>query len=72
MIYITNAVESLNRLLRKIIKTRSSFPNDEAAMKLLYLAIQNAGIHWRRPIEWTAAMKQLAILFGDRFALSTR
>lgn len=70
MIYTTNAVESLNRSLRKIIKTRGSFPSDEAAMKLLYLAIQNAGIHWRRPIEWTAAMGQFAILFGDRFALS--
>ena len=44
MIYTTNAVESLNRSLRKIIKTRGSFPSDEAAMKLLYLAIQNAGI----------------------------
>jgi len=72
MIYTTNAVESLNRSLRKIIKTRGSFPNDEAAMKLLYLAIQNAGIHWRRPIEWTAAMGQFAILFGDRFAISAR
>jgi putative transposase len=70
MIYTTNAVESLNRSLRKIIKTRGSFPNDEAAMKLLYLAIQNAGIHWRRPIEWTAAMGQFAVLFGDRFAIS--
>lgn len=70
MIYTTNAVESLNRSLRKIIKTRGSFPNDEAAMKLLYLAIQNAGVHWRRPIEWTAAMGQFAVLFGDRFALS--
>ena len=72
MIYTTNAVESLNRSLRKIIKTRGSFPNDEAATKLLYLAIQNAGIHWRRPIEWTAAMGQFAILFGDRFAVSDR
>jgi putative transposase len=70
MIYTTNAVESLNRSLRKIIKTRGSFPNDEAAMKLLYLAIQNAGVHWKRPIEWTAAMGQFAVLFGDRFALS--
>ncbi len=70
MIYTTNAVESLNRSLRKIIKTRGSFPNDEAAIKLLYLAIQNAGIHWRRPIEWTAAMGQFAVLFGDRFFLS--
>jgi putative transposase len=72
MIYTTNAVESLNRSLRKIIKTRGSFPNDEAAIKLLYLAIQNAGIHWRRPIEWTAAMGQFAVLFGDRFTLSAR
>jgi len=55
MIYTTNAVESLNRSLRKIIKTRGSFPTDEAAIKLLYLAIQNAAIGWRRPIEWTAA-----------------
>lgn len=70
MIYTTNAVESLNRSLRKIIKTRGSFPNDEAALNLLYLAIQNAGIHWRRPIEWTAAMGQFSGLFGDRFALS--
>ena len=70
MIYTTNAVESLHRSLRKIIKTRGSFPTDEAATKLLYLAIQNAGVHWRRPVEWTAAMSQFAILFGDRFAVS--
>ncbi|MHC2693472.1 IS256 family transposase [Bradyrhizobium liaoningense] len=68
MIYTTNAVEALNRSLRKIIKTRGSFPNDEAAMKLLYLAIRNAGIHWRRPVAWTAAMGQFAIQFGERFA----
>lgn len=65
MIYTTNAVEALNRSLRKIIKTRGSFPNDEAAMKLLYLAIRNAGIHWRRPIAWTAAMGQFAIQSAD-------
>src|SRR5215207_8647277 len=70
MIYTTNAVESLHRSLRKIIKTRGSFPSDEAAVKLLYLAIQNAGVRWRRPIEWTAAMGQFAVLFGDRFTLS--
>jgi len=72
MIYTTNAVESLNRSLRKIIKTRGSFPTDDAALKLLYLAIQNAGVRWRRPVEWTAAMGQFAILFGDRFMLSAR
>ena len=68
MIYTTNAVEALNRSLRKIIKTRGSFPNDEAAMKLLYLAIRNAAVHWSRPIAWTAAMGQFAIQFGERFA----
>jgi putative transposase len=72
MIYTTNAVESLNRSLRKVIKTRGSFPTDDAALKLLYLAIRNAGLRWRRPIEWTAAMSQFAILFGDHFVLSPR
>jgi len=72
MIYTTNALESLNRSLRKIIKTRGSFPTDEAASKLLFLALRNAGVHWRRPIEWTTAMGQFAILFADRFAGSAR
>jgi transposase-like protein len=70
MIYTTNAVESLHRSLRKIIKTRGSFPNDEAALKLLFLALRNAGLRWRRPVAWTEAMAQFAILFGDRFAPS--
>ena len=61
MIYTTNAVEALHRSLRKIIKTRGSFPTDEAALKLLDLAIRNAGVHWRRPVEWTTAMGQFAI-----------
>jgi putative transposase len=69
---VTNAVESLNRSLRKMIKTRGSFPTDEAALKLLFLAIRNADVHWRRPIEWTAAVGQFAILFGDRFEPSAR
>jgi putative transposase len=72
MIYTTNCIEALNRSLRKIIKTRGSFPTDQAAFKLLYLAIKNAGMHWRRPIEWTAAMGQFAIQFGDRFVSSAR
>jgi putative transposase len=72
MIYTTNAVEALHRSLRKIIKTRGSFPNDEAALKLLYLAIKNAGLRWRRGIEWTAAMGQFAIQFGDRFPGTAR
>ena len=67
MIYTTNALESLHRSLRKIIKTRGSFPSDEAATKLLFLAIRNAGVRWRRPVDWTAAKGQFAILFEDRF-----
>ncbi len=72
MIYTTNAVESLHRSLRKIIKTRGSFPNDDAALKLLFLAMRNAGVRWRRPVAWTAAMGQFAILFGDRFGPLSR
>src|ERR1700739_1330370 len=72
MIYTTNAVEALHRSLRKIIKTRGSFPNDDAALKLLYLAIKNAALRWRRNVEWTAAMGQFAIAFGPRFPGSAR
>ncbi len=72
MIYTTNAVESLHRSLRKIIKTRGSFPTDEAAVKLLFLALRNAGVRWRRPVAWTAALGQFAILVGDRFEASAR
>jgi putative transposase len=68
----TNAVEALHRSLRNIIKTRGSFPNDDAALKLLYLAIKNAGMRWRRGIAWTAAMSQFAVQFGDRFPGSAR
>src|SRR3974390_1859328 len=72
MIYTTNAVEALNRSLRKIIKTRGSFPNDDAALKLLYLAIRNAGMRWRRRNQWTAAMGQFAIQFSERFPGTAR
>ena len=70
LIPVTNALESLHRSLRKIIKTRGSFPSDEAATKLLFLAIRNAGMRWKRPVDWTAAMGQFAILFEDRFPAS--
>ena len=56
MIYTTNAVEALHRSLRKIIKTRGSFPNDYAALKLLYLAIKNSGLRWRRGACGSLAM----------------
>ena len=68
MIYTTNAVESLNRTLRKVIKTRGSFPSDEAALKLLYLAIQHAELRWKPAIAWPEAKLQFLILFEDRIA----
>lgn len=73
IIYTTNALESVNMRLRKIIKTRGHFPNDEAATKLIYLALRNIMKDWTMPPrEWRAAMTQFAILFGDRLAVGTR
>jgi putative transposase len=66
VIYTTNAIEALNRQLRKAIKTKSSFPTEDAARKLIYLAIQNAGPQWTRTRGWTKAMLAFKIYFGDR------
>lgn len=66
-IYTTNAVESLNMSLRKVTKTRGSFPTTESAMKLLYLALENIAKKWTMPIpNWKAALQRFAILLGDR------
>lgn len=65
--YTTNAIESLNMSLRKVTKNRGSFPNDEAAFKLLYLALNNASKKWTMPIRhWKDALNHFAILFEDR------
>jgi len=66
VIYTTNAIEALNRQLRKAIKTKGSFPSEEAAIKLLYLAIHNAVPQWTRTRGWTKAMLAFKIQFGDR------
>lgn len=66
MLYTTNAVESLNSQLRKTLRQRGPFPNDEAVFKLLFLAIRNAKVHWKRPITWTRMLVQLDILFEGR------
>lgn len=67
IIYTTNAIESLHMTIRKTIKTRGSFPNDEAATKLIYLAIRNAGqIAKANTYGWKTALNQFAILFGER------
>ena len=68
IIYTTNAIESLNMQIRKVIKNRGHFPNDEAATKLIYLALRNITKSWKMPpITWRAAKTQFAILFGERF-----
>lgn len=65
VIYTTNAIESLNASLRKVTKNRAAFPDDEAIMKIMYLAIQKASKKWTMPIRnWGLALNQFAILFG--------
>jgi putative transposase len=66
VIYTTNAIEALNRQLRKAIKTKGSFPTEDAARKLVYLAIHNAVPQWTRTRGWTKALLAFKIQFGDR------
>jgi transposase-like protein len=71
IIYTTNAIESVHARLRKIIKTRGHFPSDDAASKLIWLALRNITVDWSRSArQWREAMNQFAIAYGDRFALS--
>src|SRR5579875_2931846 len=62
----TNSIEALHRQLRKIIKTRGHFPTEDAARKLIYLAIQKAEAKWKRVFHWPAALAEFKIQFGDR------
>jgi transposase-like protein len=66
VIYTTNTIEALNRQLRKAIKTKGHFPSEDAARKLVYLAIQNAVAQWTRTRGWTKALLAFKIHFGDR------
>ena len=66
VIYTTNAIEALNRQLRKAIKTKGHFPNEDAARKLIYLALVNAVPAWTRTRNWTVALLAFKIHFGDR------
>lgn len=69
VIYTTNAIENVNSQLRKIIKTRGHFPTDEAASKLIWLALRNITAKWSRSAhDWKQAMNQFAILYADRFS----
>jgi transposase-like protein len=70
VIYTTNAIESLNRSLRKVIKTKAVFPDEQSVFKLMYLAMKNIAKRWNRPIQnWRAALSHFAILFPERFPL---
>ena len=66
IIYTTNTVESLHAQIRKTIKTRGHFPNDEAAIRLIWLSIQRAKTSWRGCYNWSTSMSILRIHFGDR------
>jgi transposase-like protein len=67
VIYTTNAIESLSYSLRKLLKTRGAFPNDDAIVKILYLAINRVAKKWTMPIrDWKAALNQFVIMFGNR------
>jgi putative transposase len=65
-VYTTNSIENLNRQIRKAIKTRGHFPDEQAATKLIYLSIQRSERKWRKAYNWTGALRGLKIHFGDR------
>lgn len=68
IIYTTNAIEALNSKLRRAVRARGHFPNDEAALKLLFLVLNRSEKEWKMPPrEWAMAKSQFAILFADRF-----
>jgi putative transposase len=67
VIYTTNAIESLNYSLRKVTRNRQAFPTSEAAMKLVYMALQNISRKWTMPVQdWSQALNQLAMKFTGR------
>lgn len=70
-LYTTNALENVHRQLRKIVKTRGHFPTDDAATKLLWLALRNITLQWARNQGWADVMHHFVILYGDRFTRDT-
>ena len=71
VIYTTNAVESLNMSLRKALKTRVAFPSEEAALKVMYLALRNVIAKWESPLHWKAALNRFTMLWEDRIKIAT-
>lgn len=71
LIYTTNAIEALNSKIRRAVRTRGHFPSDEAAAKLIYLALNATSQEWKRSVrEWHAVKSQLAIMFEERFPMA--
>jgi putative transposase len=69
ILYTTNVIEALNSRLRRAVRARGHFPNDEAALKLLFLVLNRSEKEWKMPPrEWTAAKAQMAVMFGERFS----
>jgi putative transposase len=66
ILYTTNAIESLNYQLRKVLRPKGHFPSDDAVLKVVFLAIQQARFKWKAAPEWSRALAHLAIAFGDR------
>ena len=71
IIYTTNAVESLNMSLRKVLKPRVAFPSEEAALKVMYLALRNVIRKWERPLHWKAALTRFTLLWEERIRAAT-
>ena len=66
MLYTTNAIESVNAQLRKVLRAKGHFPNDDAVFKLLFLALRNAQVRWKAPVNWSRVMSHFAVIFEDR------
>jgi putative transposase len=69
VLYTTNAIESVNFQLRKVLRSKGVFPNDNAALKLCFVALKRAKLRWKPSPAWSAAKAQFAIVFGDRFSI---
>lgn len=67
ILYTTNIIESLNFQLRKVLRPKGHFPTDDAVVKILFLALQNAKMHWKPPVTWKQAVAHFIIVFGDRW-----
>jgi len=70
ILYTTNAIESLNMSLRKSLKSRAAFPSEEAALKVMYLALRSVISKWERPLQWKAALNQFTVLWQDRIQVA--